>query len=88
MGTILPIDKMTTEEKIQVMETHWDDLCKQADNIPSPSWHREVLQVREREQKKEMTSSRTGMMPKSGYETVFHENKNTGLGRSGSMLSG
>jgi hypothetical protein len=47
MGTILPIDKMTTEEKIQAMETLWDDLCKQAGNIPSPSWHGEVLQVRE-----------------------------------------
>jgi len=47
MEITISIDKMTTEEKIQTMETIWDDLCKKAESIPSPSWHKEVLQERE-----------------------------------------
>ena len=47
MGITIPLEKMTTEEKIQTMETIWDDLCKKAENIPSPSWHKKVLQKRE-----------------------------------------
>ena len=45
-GAIL-IDQMTTEEKIHTMETIWDDLCKKAENIQSPIWHKKVLQERE-----------------------------------------
>ena len=33
---------MSIEEKTRAMETIWDDLCKQADNITSPSWHKNV----------------------------------------------
>ena len=52
MEVSLPLDKMTTEEKIQTMETLWDDLCKKAESIPSPSWHKKVLQEREDKIKK------------------------------------
>ena len=45
-GAIL-IDQMTTEEKIHTMETIWDDLCKKAESIQSPIWHKKVLQERE-----------------------------------------
>ena len=38
---------MSTEEKIQTMETIWDDLCIKADSMPSPSWHKKILQERE-----------------------------------------
>ncbi len=47
MGVTIPLEKMTTEEKIQTMETIWDDLCQKAESIPSPSWHKKVLQERE-----------------------------------------
>ncbi len=43
----LPLEKMSTEEKIKAMETIWDDLCKRADSISSPSWHERVLHDRE-----------------------------------------
>jgi len=46
MELTLPLEKMSTEEKIQVMETIWDDLCKKAD-ISSPIWHGKVLHDRE-----------------------------------------
>jgi len=39
---------MTIEEKIRTMENLWDDLCRCADTIPSPSWHEKVLKLREK----------------------------------------
>jgi len=47
MQVTLPLEKMSTEEKIQTMETLWDDLCKRADSLLSPSWHKDILQERE-----------------------------------------
>lgn len=47
MGMAITIKKMTTEEKIQTMETIWDDLCKKAESIPSPLWHKKILRERE-----------------------------------------
>jgi hypothetical protein len=34
------------------MEAIWDDLCRKADSIPSPSWHKKVLKEREDSVKK------------------------------------
>lgn len=47
MNITIPLDKMTTEDKIRTMEELWDDLCKHADKVPSPSWHKDVLAQRE-----------------------------------------
>ena len=47
MEITLPLEKMSAEEKIQTMEIIWNDLCGKADNIPSPAWHKKVLQERE-----------------------------------------
>ena len=47
MGISIPLEKMTVDEKIQAMETLWDDLCQKAGSLSSPDWHRQVLQERE-----------------------------------------
>ncbi len=52
MGITLPLEKMSIEEKIQAMENIWNNLCKKADNLPSPSWHKDILQEREESIKK------------------------------------
>ena len=44
----LPLDQMTISDKLQAMETLWADLSRRADQLPSPDWHREVLQERKR----------------------------------------
>ena len=49
MGTTLPLDKMTTAEKLLEMERLWDDLCRNPQDVPSPSWHGDVLAERERQ---------------------------------------
>lgn len=46
MAISLPLDQMTTIEKIQVMEALWEDLSKNSDEFVSPSWHGEILSRR------------------------------------------
>lgn len=47
MATVLPLDKMTTAEKLRVIEEVWADLSRQPESVPSPSWHEDVLMGRE-----------------------------------------
>ena len=47
MELTLPLDQMTTSDKLQVMELIWDDLCHGSDSMPSPDWHSNVLSARE-----------------------------------------
>jgi hypothetical protein len=49
MEAVLPLDQMTTEEKLRSMEVLWADLTRKADNFESPAWHGDVL--RERDQR-------------------------------------
>jgi len=39
----LPLDEMTTEDKLQAMEALWESLSRDAGEIQSPVWHGEVL---------------------------------------------
>ncbi|MEX1349052.1 MAG: addiction module protein [Desulfobacterales bacterium] len=39
---------MSSLDKIAVMEKLWDDLCRDPDSIPSPKWHKGVLEAREK----------------------------------------
>lgn len=48
----LPLEKRPIEEKIRTTETIWDDLCRKADSLSSPSWYKEVLHEREERIKK------------------------------------
>ena len=43
MSITLPLKEMSAEEKIQVMESIWDDLCGTAGSTLSPDWHGHVL---------------------------------------------
>ncbi|MBE0623180.1 MAG: addiction module protein [Burkholderiales bacterium] len=47
MASILPLEKMSVEEKLQAMESLWDDLCSKAGAVPSPAWHEDVLADRD-----------------------------------------
>ena len=49
MDIALPLDKMTNSDKIAMMEKIWDDLCRNPELIPSPTWHKDVLLAREAE---------------------------------------
>lgn len=43
----LPLDQMTTEDKLRAMEELWLDLCDVPERVPSPEWHGEVLAARQ-----------------------------------------
>ena len=44
MTVELPLDKMSVEEKLRLMDILWEDLTRNPDDIPSPAWHKEVLE--------------------------------------------
>ena len=56
MDFVLPLREMTTADKLALMELLWDDLCRTAEDLPSPAWHGEVLAARE----KQLQSGQTG----------------------------
>lgn len=47
MGATLSRTEMTLFDKLETMEQLWDDLCRHAAEVPSPLWHRDVLDTRE-----------------------------------------
>jgi hypothetical protein len=52
MASTLPLDKMSVEDKLQAMESLWDDLCSKAGVITFPAWHEDVLADREARHKR------------------------------------
>jgi len=49
MNVSLPLNEMTTADKLSIMELLWDDLCRTPEDLPTPAWHEEVLLARQRE---------------------------------------
>jgi Putative addiction module component len=49
MAVALDLGKMTTADKLRLMEDLWQNLAAEDLEIPSPSWHDEVLAERERQ---------------------------------------
>lgn len=47
MAVNIQLDKMSVEEKLQTMESIWDDLCRSENDISSPLWHKKTLEERE-----------------------------------------
>lgn len=47
MSTLLPLDKMTIEQKLQALEELTVDLHKNEALVPTPGWHLEILRERE-----------------------------------------
>jgi hypothetical protein len=48
MSIHLPLDQMTLADKLEIMETLWADMSRNPVDLPSPDWHRDVLQERKR----------------------------------------
>ena len=46
MSFTLPLDEMTTAEKLRLLERIWDDLCRNPEDVPSPAWHAPILSER------------------------------------------
>jgi len=48
MTVELPVEQMTVAEKLRALELLWDNLRRNEEDIPVPSWHKEMLDNRER----------------------------------------
>jgi hypothetical protein len=48
MHLAIPLQHMTTAEKLQAIEEIWADLSRESESVPSPAWHGDVLRARER----------------------------------------
>jgi putative addiction module component (TIGR02574 family) len=44
----LPLAKMTRAQKLDLIETLWDDISKDDEALESPNWHGEVLHDRQK----------------------------------------
>ena len=55
MHVALPLEKMTTQDKLSVIEEIWDDLAHNPTQVPSPVWHGEELKAREERLAKGLT---------------------------------
>lgn len=47
MRLAIPLDKMTTADKLRALEEIWSDLQRTPNEVPSPAWHADVLHARE-----------------------------------------
>lgn len=47
MPASMPLEKMSIEEKLQMMELLWEDLSNRTNEMASPSWHGDILRERE-----------------------------------------
>ena len=44
----LPLEKMTLADKLEAMELLWADISRRPADLPSPDWHKDVLDDRRR----------------------------------------
>jgi len=42
----LPLEKMTLADKLEAMELLWADISRRPADLPSPDWHKDVLDER------------------------------------------
>ena len=42
----IPLDGLSVEQKIHLMERIWADLSQRPEDLPSPAWHGDVLERR------------------------------------------
>ena len=47
MDISIPLNEMTTIDKLRAIEDIWENLLHDSENIPSPAWHADVLSARE-----------------------------------------
>jgi Putative addiction module component len=45
---VIPLKKMSRDEKLRAMEALWADLSRNEDRFESPAWHEQALREAER----------------------------------------
>jgi hypothetical protein len=73
MSTDLPLDSMSTIEKLKILETVWESL-HDAPDLPTPEWHREVLAERKQRLESGETTVSTWEDAKKRLNELGNEN--------------
>ena len=73
MTVELPLDKMSVEEKLRLMDVLWEDLTREPDKIPSPAWHEEVLKECRRRAESDEEKFTDWAEAKEEIRRMFHE---------------
>ncbi len=60
MSITLPLDQMTTAEKLRVTEDIWADLTRNENKFESPAWQEHVLEEEKRRSALETRRQLTG----------------------------
>jgi Putative addiction module component len=45
---VLPLERMSVAEKLEVIDAIWQALIKREGSIPVPDWHKQILESRRR----------------------------------------
>lgn len=48
MSIELPLERMTLADKLEAMEAIWADISRRPADLPSPDWHKAILDERRR----------------------------------------
>ncbi|MFO0913556.1 MAG: addiction module protein [Pirellulales bacterium] len=48
MAINLPLENMTLADKLEAMEALWADISRRPADLPSPDWHKDILDERRR----------------------------------------
>jgi len=59
MSYSLPLEQMTTSDKLRALEELWDNLRRNPEDVPSPDWHDDVLRSREAAVKEDASAFRS-----------------------------
>jgi len=70
----LPLNTMSVEEKVQLLEHVWDNLCRQSGDVRSPEWHAEILNDDKDKLKMERWRFRPGLRPRKDCRSLGNEN--------------
>ncbi len=73
MDVALPLDKMSVEDKLRTIDILWEDLSRTAGGVPSPAWHRDVLEAREKRIREGREKSIPGKGAGEGLRPAEHE---------------
>ena len=49
IDTVLPLDRITVEEKLRAIEMLWDDLCRNEKQLPVADWQKQLLHERKQQ---------------------------------------
>ncbi len=80
MSEAIDITRLSCDEKLRVMEAIWEDLTRDAEQVESPGWHREVLDETERRLKAGQEGVKDWNEAKSELRKRFGLTARSGIG--------